>query len=378
MSQHQIPPSPVEEKVPLSVPQKLASYYINRSKSGRWATRILILEPGTFDSGLVAKLVTTYIVHFSGVIVPDSQQRIEYVALSYTWGLADFRRYIRINGVEFPITDNLYAFLQRYRCRYARRHLWIDALCINQMDPSEKAAQIGNMLYIFGKASEVVVWLGDHGPHSKVAIMYLKWLEGFFLKKTHVARWNWEEKMGPYHARKCFMLSIRALAGLKDICSRQWPTRIWIRQEVWAARSVSVMCGSTYFTWRQYLMAALTTLHEEHSTQVYTIGISPRQAQLLESLQILRDTADDIEDRHQVQQAPGPDRNRKYDMETLINLLNNSTLCQSTIPHDRIFSLLGMAPMLKQRVGSTRRLTSSLTALFASPSRRSLLALRRR
>jgi hypothetical protein len=45
-----------------------------------------------------------------------------------------------------PITSNLFAFLQRYRDNTESRHLWIDALCINQPDLAEKAMQVKNMM----------------------------------------------------------------------------------------------------------------------------------------------------------------------------------------------------------------------------------------
>jgi hypothetical protein len=38
--------------------------------------------------------------------------------------------------------------------------LWADAICINQMDPVEKASQILHMGEIYSQAHRVVVWLG--------------------------------------------------------------------------------------------------------------------------------------------------------------------------------------------------------------------------
>lgn len=40
------------------------------------------------------------------------------------------------------------------------RFFWIDALCINQIDHSEKTKQVQMMETIFQTASETAVWLG--------------------------------------------------------------------------------------------------------------------------------------------------------------------------------------------------------------------------
>ncbi|KAF2106705.1 heterokaryon incompatibility, partial [Lophiotrema nucula] len=46
--------------------------------------------------------------------------------------------------------------------RYSDRDqlLWIDAMCINQHDNTEKGTQVQMMRDIYMKASRVVVWLG--------------------------------------------------------------------------------------------------------------------------------------------------------------------------------------------------------------------------
>lgn len=45
---------------------------------------------------------------------------------------------------------------------YSRNHafIWIDAICINQSDQRERGEQILYMFTIYGKADEVMVWLG--------------------------------------------------------------------------------------------------------------------------------------------------------------------------------------------------------------------------
>ena len=46
------------------------------------------------------------------------------------------------------------------------QYLWVDALCINQADEYEKAAQIKQMGQIYSMAEKVIAWLGlEPGTH---------------------------------------------------------------------------------------------------------------------------------------------------------------------------------------------------------------------
>ena len=50
------------------------------------------------------------------------------------------------------------------------RVLWIDALCINQNDDSEKEKQVAMMGTIFERAQNVVIWLGSESKDSNLAM----------------------------------------------------------------------------------------------------------------------------------------------------------------------------------------------------------------
>jgi hypothetical protein len=49
--------------------------------------------------------------------------------------------------------------------------LWVDAVCINQLDPVEKGHQVAQMGRIYENAERVVVWLGFHkGAPGRVTV----------------------------------------------------------------------------------------------------------------------------------------------------------------------------------------------------------------
>jgi hypothetical protein len=85
-----------------------------------------------------------------------------YQALSYVWGSARITRSILFNGKCFPVTVNLESSLRHLREQYENGLvLWIDALCIDQENVSERTQQVQLMGKIYEKAVQVIVYLGD-------------------------------------------------------------------------------------------------------------------------------------------------------------------------------------------------------------------------
>ncbi|KAK8058831.1 HET-domain-containing protein [Apiospora phragmitis] len=86
-----------------------------------------------------------------------------FQALSYTWETPSEpgARGIMLCGRPHSVSANLYAALRRLRQKTTSRVMWIDAICINQDDLEERAAQVTLMKQVYSKAREVLIWLGD-------------------------------------------------------------------------------------------------------------------------------------------------------------------------------------------------------------------------
>lgn len=92
-----------------------------------------------------------------------------YDALSYVWGDPEETLPLSIDGHRLDVTTNLHAALSRLRHSSFPRLLWIDAICINQRDHSEKEQQIQYMGVIYSQVNCVIVWLGEATDDSDLA-----------------------------------------------------------------------------------------------------------------------------------------------------------------------------------------------------------------
>ena len=87
--------------------------------------------------------------------------RDTHEALSYVWGSPNDRTEIKCHDKPISITLSLADALRALRHRNTPRHLWADAICINQGDVLEKNHQVQLMGKVYEYAREVSVWLGN-------------------------------------------------------------------------------------------------------------------------------------------------------------------------------------------------------------------------
>ncbi|KAM5366278.1 hypothetical protein ACJA88_012034 [Fusarium oxysporum] len=99
--------------------------------------------------------------------VAEFGDELSFNALSYVWGDPTVTETILVNEHRIQVTKNLISAL-----RYAPYHLsrsknatslklWVDAICINQMDRTEKGHQVSMMKDIYSQSSIVLCWLGS-------------------------------------------------------------------------------------------------------------------------------------------------------------------------------------------------------------------------
>ncbi|KAF4628030.1 hypothetical protein G7Y89_g10120 [Cudoniella acicularis] len=243
--------------------------------------RLALLQPATTENDPIrCRIVST------------TDFTTSYEALSYTWRNPDLSwADIEVNGRRFLIPDNLRGALQFLRLRDHERVLWIDAICINQMDLEERGHQISNIQCIFQYASRVCIWLGEEDESSKRAMQFI-------------------EKLGQ-------------VSDLDNI------VRDSTFDEEWRAVKGNHLVRADSIDWRQ-LDSCLALL-------VLKSQISMRYGPVTEfGASRLVDVVNQIFRRNELGEIQEP----SLSLEALVTKLSPF---QSTDPRDRIFALLGLA-----------------------------------
>lgn len=189
-----------------------------------------------------------------------------YNALSYTWGYPVFSRRLFIGDAFLDVTPSLHDCLQHLG-GYVGTRIWIDALCINQVDNEEKSHQVQGMARVYRQAAQVLIWLGTSADGSDEAMRGISAYgkeasEAGILnfKPEHFAAWpdvGEEEELVRTRDKLLELMKQAADAEGDDsrvedrlprvafakLTHRSYFTRVWVRQEITLARNAAVICG---------------------------------------------------------------------------------------------------------------------------------------
>jgi hypothetical protein len=92
----------------------------------------------------------------------------------YDKPLVDEDCYCRL---EVPVTPELTGALRQLRARATRMEtplvLWTDAVCIHQLDATERSHQVTLMQNVYEAAASIIVWLGEGDPAAELGLVNL-------------------------------------------------------------------------------------------------------------------------------------------------------------------------------------------------------------
>jgi hypothetical protein len=95
-------------------------------------------------------------------------------AVSYAWGQEPTSSIVRCNGKELPVTANVVAVLRILSTQQeSGRTFWLDSICIDQFNVSEKNTQVPKMRSIYSEAKLVWIWLGIGSYEVATALDFL-------------------------------------------------------------------------------------------------------------------------------------------------------------------------------------------------------------
>lgn len=171
----------------------------------------------------------------------------DYSALSYVWGEANplFRRTIILNNKAVKVGKNLEIALRNLSSSpefqgQDGHKLWVDALCINQIDTEERNRQVARMRNIYGDAFSVIAWIGEEADESGKALELLH----------ELANASKGELGGRYKSR----VRKAGWMALHDLFMREYWFRLWIIQEVVLGRTI-LHCGNHSISWEDCCLA---------------------------------------------------------------------------------------------------------------------------
>lgn len=292
-----------------------------------WQTRLLCLKPGTDQDLLSFELRVVDLAHVEGAVLHDCGSIVEYAAISYAWDSPGPMRLVHCDGHIHSASKTVCHALRAVREPDKETHVWLDALCINQDDVMERSSHIRRMFLIYRKAKEVFVWLGDAGPHTDLAIEALNETESIHLFESTCRR-----HLSNIHK------------GLLDLCARPWLERTWVRQEVFAARGIYVLCGDTSAPWEGFKNSGI--IIRKSAERLASFGLTAQslteiKRHLLGSFNV----ANPEEVARILVQECGDSRYSGHGAPSktdLLDVLVRSCYSQVSNDRDRVYGVLGM------------------------------------
>ena len=200
-----------------------------------------------------------------------------YQAISYSWGELSGNCSICIDGRHFNVSQNCWYALTQATCLDSQEHIWIDQICIDQRNSTEKSTQVRLMGSIYTKANIVLASLGPHDGDSGSIFRWCVEFDNYMraaaqdpeyegvhahssdvygtvvnAKSLRIFDWCRAQSMEPINRR---------ITALYSLSRRPYFSRLWIIQELLLAQNVTLVCGDNTVAFDDFI-ALYHALHE--------------------------------------------------------------------------------------------------------------------
>lgn len=165
--------------------------------------RLVTIAPASDHETDISCLITHY----------RREEKPCYDAISYSWGQEHDRSKIFCNERTMNVTRSCKAALKALRHTSEPQTVWIDAVCIDQLNTTEKSQQVARMSDVYVNASRTFIYLGDSGK-----------IWDIYDDESEDSHWE-------------------------SLLERQWFTRTWVIQEVLLSRSLYFVIGNQRIAW---------------------------------------------------------------------------------------------------------------------------------
>ncbi|CAO2649240.1 Nn.00g066250.m01.CDS01 [Neocucurbitaria sp. VM-36] len=188
--------------------------------------------------------------------------RIPYEKVAWKSGIT---HQIIVNNHAVEVEENLFEYLKwvismRFRYSekggssdqlydYPRLLMWIDALCINQMDLSERAAQVQLMARIYKSAKIILAWVGQQDDLCNLAFTSISNILAW--ESEHMDDVFGDENNNKPRRRDQDHVTLSSVPdmtivhwfALFALFQRLWFRRAWIAQEAIFSKDLLIICG---------------------------------------------------------------------------------------------------------------------------------------
>jgi Heterokaryon incompatibility protein (HET) len=296
--------------------------------------RLLLLYPGSGEAELLCELIPVRLT-----------DKPSYEAVSYSWADSDgnaslsrtiftISRHSTVSSLRKTwITKNCETALRKFRDPKQKRPLWVDSVCIDQKNLSERNSQVKIMTDIYSGASRVLVYLGEGHvlPEEQLIRLfdYIRTkicdLSGCFCRNhpqdgSHLTITQFlDSTPDPLDSKKDPLQNTKEdlrqniKKDLLKFFKIRWFSRVWVLQEIVRAKEAVVFCGPISLNWGYFTMDPF----EINNLNLHYLNS--------ETPPILR-------------MGKGLTRNPI----DLVDLIFATRTCEATDPRDKIFALLGI------------------------------------
>jgi Heterokaryon incompatibility protein (HET) len=230
---------------------------------------------------------------------------------------------------RLAVTQNLAEALRYLRYGKTLRILWVDAICINQKDLSERSKQVKRMNDIYLKARRVVVWLGPEADDSTLVLELMAKLSSEVSVDRRVNKilpisgnrtedyWADPREDQPFEDVH--------LSSILKLLARPWFERLWVLQEVYLGKdNAIVMCGNQTIPWMSL------------NNAIFCMDSKPLPYPAFHEFDpMLTRIAKTFNNWHGI---------------PFFNLINSTQYCKCLDPRDRIYATLSMLTV-QERMG---------------------------
>ncbi|KAI3339729.1 heterokaryon incompatibility protein-domain-containing protein [Ustulina deusta] len=283
----------------------------NALDSSRQEIRTITLIPGNAPEPVKCELNTVSLL---------DNPNIE--ALSYSWGNPRPTRKIFINGQRRAVGENLESALAHLRYSDRPRTLWVDSVCINQDDISERNSQVQLMGTLYSRTSGVLAWLGPEYNDSDLAFDFLRTV-------PTDPEIHWDPDQCPGLKAVYTLPHTRAVNNLFE---RAWWHRVWTVQESILCPVLTFVCGPRQLPAEQAFKVATCWFKHQYTCCQDTWYRSFKSTAGQPGLGDVCTALSTIEEMRTSME--------KYQFGQILSKFMSR---QCTDPHDKIYGFLGIA-----------------------------------